>query len=241
MVKTVYFDVAKPASPEMFQTPRDDVYRTQQPVVRDVAGARAALEQAGYTLGGDGIYVERTGRRLAMTVKVVAGYTDYIQALQLFQGQLRDAGIALDVQQVSSAQFGSDRATGDFQLLIDGLGGLPDPYSLYKQLLWSGNSAPVGRRVASNYSRFSDPAVDAALASIEGTEDEQARTRFTHQISRVVLDELPLIPLYQNSPNTTFLATKVTGWPTDDNRYAVPRADLYPDTGIIGKIVVPVR
>ncbi len=241
IVDTVYFGIAKVPSPELLQTPRDDGFRITGPVTRDPAAARAALEKAGYTRGADGIYVDKSGRRLDVSIKVVTGYTDYIQALQLMQQQLAEAGIALTVQQVSSAQFNSDRSTGTFQLLIDGLGGKPDPYQLYNQVLASATTAPIGQKAASNWSRFSDPQVDAALAAMAGTDDEAVLKQRAQEIGRVMLDELPYVPVFQNSPNATFLATKVTGWPTDDNAYALSRADSFPDTGFVAKNLKPVE
>jgi peptide/nickel transport system substrate-binding protein len=240
IVDTVYFGVAKVPSPELLQTPRDDSFRITSPVTRDPAAARAALEQAGYTRGGDGIYVDKGGRRLEMSIKVITGYTDYIQALQLIQQQFLEAGIGLQVEQISSSQFNSDRSTGSFQLLIDGLGGRPDPYQLYNQVLATATTAPIGERAASNWSRFSDPQVDAALTVMAGTDDPAILKQRTQEIARVMLDRLPYVPVYQNSPNVTFLATKVTGWPTDDNLYALSRSDSFPDTGFVAKNLKPV-
>ncbi|WP_290050015.1 ABC transporter substrate-binding protein [Amycolatopsis solani] len=241
IVDTVYFGVAKVPSPELLQTPRDDEFRSTGPIPRDPAAARAALEKAGYTRGADGVYLDKDGQRLEVSLKVVTGYTDYIQALQLIQQQFAEVGIALTVQQVSSAQFNSDRSTGTFQLLIDGLGGKPDPYQLYNQVLSSATTAPIGQKAVSNWSRFSDPQVDAALAAMAGTDDQVVLKQRTREIGRVLVDRLPYIPVFQNSPNATFLATKVTGWPTDDNLYALSRSDIFPDTGFVAKNLKPVK
>lgn len=44
---------------------------------------------------------------------------------------------------------------------------------------------------------------------------------------------MPYIPVYINSMLTEFNDSKVTGWPTEDNMYALPAAWKAWDMGII--------
>jgi len=240
IIENVYYGTARATNPEQLLTPRDDALIDTE-FEYDPEAAREVLEDAGYTEGSDGIYVDPQGRRLSVTVKVVTGYTDYIQALQTMQQDLAEVGIELEVEQVSFQQFSADRQTGNFELLIDGQGGTPTPYHLYDRLLNSANTAPIGENAASNWARYSNPEVDALLNSIAETNDQELIDDAVDQLSQIFVEELPYIGLWQNPPNVTFLSERVTGWPTDDNPYALPMGWAVPDLGIVARSLQPVE
>ena len=54
----------------------------------DPAKAKDTLTAAGYTLGSDGIYRDKSGKKLSVGCIVVTGYSDYISALQIVKQEL---------------------------------------------------------------------------------------------------------------------------------------------------------
>ena len=81
---------------------------------------------------------------LSLTVKMVAGYTDYLSDLQIIQQELKPAGINLSIDQEAYTAFISDQDNGNFQLLMDSFGFTPDPWSYYYSPLDSAITKPIG-------------------------------------------------------------------------------------------------
>ena len=198
----------------------------------DPAKAQQILEADGWRRGGDGIYA-KDGTRLSLVVKVITGYSDYIAALQAMTQQLRTVGIEIRTQQISYAAFTADRNTGKYDLVMDAVYGGPTPYYLYNNFLNSVNTAPIGQQANPNYARFRDPAVDRALATVAGTNDQATQKAAYATIQRTICDQMPYIPLITNSTLTEYRTDKVTGFPTKDDLYAIPAVYLRPDLAVV--------
>ncbi|MET9775580.1 ABC transporter substrate-binding protein [Streptomyces sp. NPDC006367] len=198
--------------------------------------AARLLEGAGWTKGSGGIYT-KNGRQLALTVKVVAGWTDYITAVSTVAEQLKKAGIKLTVQQLSWNEWSDARGRGEYELLLDSLyqGPAPDPYYLYSYFFSSRTTAPVGETANPNFARFKDPKVDQALAALSGIamDDTEARQPYYDTIQTRIEESMPYIPMLTGGTTSQFNARKFTGWPTEDNLYAFPAVWGRPDNSQI--------
>ncbi|WP_016701342.1 ABC transporter substrate-binding protein [Actinoalloteichus spitiensis] len=230
-------------SPAQIILPRDEAWLAEE-FRGEVAGhepdrARRILEDAGYQEGTDGVFVSPDGERLSLDVKVVTGYTDQINAIQVMADQLAEVGIELRTQEVSRAAFVSDRDNGRFDLAIDSLYGGPDPFGLYDDFLNSAAAAPLGEPASKNYARFRDDDVDEALTRIAGTDDQDAHREAYATIQRRVAEELPYIPVLQTHGVAQFAGGRITGWPSEDDPYALPMPYSYPDIGVVAANLRP--
>ncbi|MDT0612147.1 ABC transporter substrate-binding protein [Streptomyces lancefieldiae] len=194
--------------------------------------AARLLQDAGYTKGSDGIYA-KGGKKLALTVKVVSGWTDYITAVNTIAEQLKKAGIKLTAQQVSWNEWSDARGRGHYQLLIDSLsqGPAPDPYYLYSYFFSAKTTARVGQSANPNFSRFKDAEVDAALDALKAIDPQNtaARQPYYDTIQTEIEKSMPYIPLLTGGTTSEFNASKFSGWPSDDNLYAFPAVWGRPD------------
>jgi peptide/nickel transport system substrate-binding protein len=234
-----------PSTPAELLLPRDrkwlaDDLKDVKPTY-DAAKAEQVLQQAGYTKGGDGFYRDPNGRKLTITCKVVSGFTDYISALQVMKQQYAKVGIDLEAQELSFAAWSSDRNNGNFELVMDNLYGGPTPYYLYSYFYNSSNTRPIGQSAPYNYSRFSSPVVDQALATLGGTQDEQVQKQAYAQIQHEIVARMPYIPVMQSSTLIEFKSSKVTGWPTQHDLYAIPAPFYEPDLGIVAANLRPAK
>lgn len=208
----------------------------------DTKKSDALLTGAGWAKGADGIYA-KDGEALSVTAEVVTGWTDYITALDTMKQQLKTAGIDLTVAQSSWNEWTDKKGKGNYQLAIDSLGQGPasDPYYLYNNYFSTANTAEVGTSVSLNIGRFSDPAVDAALAVLKATDptDTEARQVQFDIIQASIVEDLPYIPIMTGGTTSEFHASKFTGWPTADDMYAFPAVWASPDNAQIYKTLVP--
>ena len=73
-----------------------------------------------------------------------------------------------------------------------------------------------------NFSRFSNPDVDAAVVAAAATDDDAARLEQYTIIQDAIVTDLPYIPLVINSTMTFQNVKDFAGWPTDEDLYAFP-------------------
>jgi peptide/nickel transport system substrate-binding protein len=208
----------------------------------DLAKTASLLQGAGYAKGADGTYA-KDGKPLELTVQVPSGWTDYITAVDTMTQQLKQAGIKLVSQQVSYNEWADARVRGRFQLLIDSLlqGPSADPYYTFNYFFATETTAKVGESAYPNYSRFSDPEVDAALNALKGLPlTDAAKRQPCYDIVQTKSEQaMPYIPVLTSGTISEYNAAKFTGWPTKDNLYAFPAVWNRPDQAQIFKALKP--
>ncbi|ALO67190.1 ABC transporter substrate-binding protein [Arthrobacter alpinus] len=242
-------DFAAAASPTLLLPERDKKWIANPDDVEinqsaDVAKATGILEDAGYAKGSDGIYA-KDGQRVSVTVQVVAGWSDYISAVQVLTSQLKEAGIELKSIQLSYNEWSSNQTKGTFELTLDsiGLGASDNPYYTYQPRFNSSTTAKVGQDASTggNYARYQNKTVDAELAKAASTEDEAAQKASYAVIQKEIVRDLPYIPIYVNSTLTEFNTDRATGWPTNDDKYAFAASWKSWDNGIVLKSLTPAK
>lgn len=183
----------------------------------DVAGytyqpekAAQMLEDAGWVMGSDGVRVAQgaayapDGTRLSLEMM---GYTDFRlleQTELVIADQLKQIGVELKVRNVEqSVLFGgwSDRAarkTGDYDILIYDTGAGINPQGHVFELL---DSSRIPREsndgAGGNYSRWSNPQVDAWLDEAGSSPSLTVRKQDYCNVAQAIQDDVPQIYLYQ--------------------------------------------
>nr|WP_191910075.1 ABC transporter substrate-binding protein [Microbispora cellulosiformans] len=206
------------------------------PMRPDAARAQQILESAGYAKGADGIYV-KDGKPVKLTLKTVAGWTDYITAADTLSQQLAKAGIKVTAQQLSYNEWADARGRGDFELMLDSLfqGPAADPFYVYSYFYSTDTTDKVGGTPGANVSRFSDPDVDKAIAELKkiNVSDTAARQPYFDTIQTRIEQSMPYVPLLTQGTINIYNARKFTGWPTKEDLYAFPAAWQAPDASEI--------
>jgi peptide/nickel transport system substrate-binding protein len=84
---------------------------------RDVAGARALLDQAGWAPGADGVRV-RNGVRLSAKLLTIANRPELTVIGQAMQAQLKDIGVEISVDPVPAANIPAAIRDGTMQMTM---------------------------------------------------------------------------------------------------------------------------
>lgn len=222
--------LAGESSPSFMLLPRDEQWLsdpelTTSPQEPDTATAGEILEAAGYTKGADGFY-GKDGTAIEIDLFSPDGWTDYNDAAKLISEQAAEAGIRINARTVSDAEYWTPISSGDFQMALYGLTQslVADPYSNYHEYFAGTSTAKVGEDPldGQNYSRYSNPAVDAAVAAAGATQDEATKKAAYATIQAEIARDLPYIPVVLNASQSFFNTEKFTGWPTDADLYAAP-------------------
>jgi peptide/nickel transport system substrate-binding protein len=166
------------------------------------ARARQLLEEAGWSIGPDGIRV-KDGNRASLSYATTTGNRLREQTQQLIQEQLRAVGIELRIENLlppillGSWQDGAPRARGNFDILMYTITLGEDPYEgLYN--LFHSSSVPTERaRGGQNYHRILDPELDKALETAGSAVDETVRKAAFAAVARLADAGKGHILLYQ--------------------------------------------
>ncbi|MCT9819283.1 ABC transporter substrate-binding protein [Microbacterium sp. W1N] len=226
-----FVGLAATISPAYTLMPRDEKWladpaNAESPQTADAAAAGAILEAAGYTKGSDGFY-GKDGTPIELSLTSVDGWTDYNDAAKLISEQAAAAGIKVSASTVQWQEFSDARQNGTYQLIMGGMIGtsVADPFQIYKDWFSGGATQPVGTQLDPgdwNFSRYSNPTVDAAVDAAASTDDEAAKKEAYATIQTAIVNDVPYIPLVINATQTFYNSRDFAGWPTEDDLYAFP-------------------
>lgn len=186
----------------------------------DAAKAAQTLTAAGFTKGSDGIFADAQGHKLAFTAEVPNDWNDYVQNLTIAQQNLQAAGIQLTINKVSDDSYFSDRGSGHYQIMMVGALYGPTPFYYYNDIL---NSANIGQG-GLNWPRWKDAATDQLLQQYASSTDPNVQKQALYGIEKIIVEQVPIVPLLGAVEFFEYTTTNWTGWPTPDNPYAIGSA-----------------
>ena len=149
----------------------------------DPAKARQLLDDAGYA--------EKNGVRFHLTMKTSTEESSRAMAA-VFQQQLREVGISLDIRSFEPATFLSDVTHGEFQVYsLRWLGANEDP-DFFEYAFHSARIIPNG----ANRQYYSNPRVDALIDKARTEIDRNARKQDYAAIQQILAEDLPYVDLW---------------------------------------------
>lgn len=199
----------------------------------DTNKATQLLEGAGFKKGSDGIYADASGNKLSFSFEIPSGYTDWVAGAPVLQQDLKAIGIDLTVKTVSTDVFYTDLQNGNFDITMNGSIAGPTPYFIYASLLLSSNSAPIGQQANGDYERWMDPTTDQLLNQFATSTDLTAQQQAISGLEKIMVEQLPVIPLTNEPYWYEYNSTNFTGWPDPQHEYALPSPYQYPDVEIV--------
>jgi peptide/nickel transport system substrate-binding protein len=199
----------------------------------DPAKVASLLESAGFRKGNDGIYVDKSGHRLAFNINVVSGWTDWVTDSQILASNLQAAGMDVKVNTISFNAYYGSLQTGTFDTAISWTSPGPTPYFLYNSMLASTNTAPVGQPATSNFERWRDPTTDRLLQQYTNSPNPAVQQEAIAGIQKIMVEQLPTIPLIYGATWYEYSTTHFVGWPDEQHPYAMPAPYAAPDEEIV--------
>ena len=160
------------------------------PPPRDVARAKALLQQAGVSLP------------VPVTL-TITNETDIQQAGEVIQSMAREAGFDVKLKTMEFASSLQAAYAGDFEAYLIGWSGRADPDGNMWQMLHSGATF--------NYGHYANPGVDQALDDARTVADVAQRRGFYAKVWQQERADLPLIYLWAPR-NIVGLKTGLTGF-----------------------------
>jgi peptide/nickel transport system substrate-binding protein len=195
--------------------------------------AVSILQQAGFKKKGD-VFYTKNGKPLSFKIINIGGYSDWVASVQVIQQQLKAVGIKITPVNLSGTTYDADAFNGKFQLMYSGNeSGGPAPYYELRQLLYSKNSAPIGKPAASNWERYYNPAVDKLIDQYGATTDSAKQQSIINQLEAAMVNDIPVIPITEGVDWYQYNTKNLSGWVTQGNPFAKPAAYEIPDWGVL--------
>jgi peptide/nickel transport system substrate-binding protein len=181
--------------------------------------AKSLLAAAGYS----------PSKPLKLSVISITGYTDWDASLAVIKQQLAPIGIEITVNDLAQQTFDDKLFNGDYDLAYyaEPNSG-PSPYYEMRQLMYSKNSAPIGKPANSNYERYNNPEADA-LIDRYATADDAAQIDIVKKLAALWIKDVPMIPTTESVDWFQYNTADILGWPTPSNPYAEPAAYRFID------------
>ncbi|MDP9370574.1 MAG: ABC transporter substrate-binding protein, partial [Chloroflexota bacterium] len=170
----------------------------------DPARAGAILDEAGWTMGGDGIR-EKAGQKLSFVCTVVTGDQARRPEAEVSQQYLREVGIDMQIEEAPIATILEKMRSAEmdaslFNWTYGGDAGDPDA------------SVTLRSNGTNNFSHFNNPRVDELLDQGLLELDPAKRSVLYREVQTIVADEVPfLYMMFWDLFN--FFTTRIKGLP----------------------------
>ena len=170
----------------------------------DAAAAKALLEESGYELGGDGIYVHPDRGRLSLAISTTVNNPLRQQTIDVIIPQAAEAGIEIvarpDPDIFAGAELPTSLEAGGFDIALFAWVG--SPFRTATASIYQSLDAQGGIQ-GQNYTQGGNPEVDSLYEDFLSEPDPDASAEVGNQIDALLWEDLYTIPLYQKP---TFLA-----------------------------------
>ncbi|NQU44324.1 ABC transporter substrate-binding protein [bacterium] len=192
----------------------EDLYDEEHPcpnqlVPFDKAAARALLKEAGWQASPATGVLEKDGR--PFRINFLARGDSSMRFLSIYQQDLKDVGIVLEIDQKDWAAWSKDmdEYSYDMTWAAWGAGVRKDPESMW-------HSREADRPSGHNITGFKDPRVDELIERQKTIFDIQERHAIVRQIDQIIYDQFPYVLLW----NTDY--TRLLYW----NKFGTPATVL---------------
>jgi peptide/nickel transport system substrate-binding protein len=166
-----------------------DQYKKQ-----DTAGAKALLEQAGWTLGADGVYA-KGAQRLSLRIDTTTNNPLRQTTIEVMIPQLKAAGIEASFNAnpdiFGSAEKPTSLEAGGFQVAL--FAWVATPFVSSNQSIY----ASPANGLQQNYSRTGTPQVDGLMAQMVSEPEPAKVADLANQVDTALWQQMATIPLFQ--------------------------------------------
>lgn len=189
IANVVWYGFAKPASSPIPSTLTafHDLDAPADPF--DLKAADALLDEAGLKRGTD-------GTRFALFIDYIPYGDDYKRTAEYIKQALKRVGVDVTIRTQDTAAF-TKRVYGDrdFDLSIVWFAAFSDPQIGVTRAYWSDS---IGKNIPwTNGSGYRNPEVDRIIARVQGEPDAAKRVALFKEFQKIVLTDLPTLPLVE--------------------------------------------
>lgn len=225
VVRKAQLGYVKPASQTGLVVPGQDAWvpddiKNKGLIGYDPKAADRALTAAGYKKDSKGRRLGKDGKPISFTFKVPGTWSDWVASADILISNLKSLGFDVAKETPTEDAHNEDRSTGRYDMMFGVHGGTCDMYTNFSDPLNSARTAPIGKKAPSNEVRWKDPQTDRLLAQLHDATSEKAQKQAVAGLAHVMMDKVPMIPIWYGAKWFQYDTTKAVGWPNAKDPYA---------------------
>jgi peptide/nickel transport system substrate-binding protein len=206
---------------------------------RDVDGANALLDKAGYPRGADGMRTKPDGSPFAFAISVGSTSSDWLSVANIISQNAAEVGVQVTVNSPDWSAVVASYEDGSFDSGIVWSNIAPTPYQYYRGAMSTETVKDVGTQTFQNYHRFGLEEADTLLADFAAKSDPEQQAATMDQLQEAFAENAPIIPLFPGPRWGVYNTTRFTGFPDETNPYAT-LSTRSPTTVLVLTSIVPV-
>lgn len=186
----------------------------------DASAADKALTDAGYAKDGNGRRLGKDGKPIKFAFMVPGSYVDWVAAADILIKNLTALGFQIDKNTPVPDKNNQDRDNGNYDMTFGVQGGSCNMYQNFSDPLNSTRTAPIGKKAPSNAVRWKDAKTDQLLNQLQVATEENAQKQAVAGLVDVMMNQVPMIPIWYGAKWFQYDTKKATGWPNEKDPYA---------------------
>ncbi|WP_020573559.1 ABC transporter substrate-binding protein [Actinopolymorpha alba] len=216
-----------------FQEWYDDAAAAAYDYTFDPAKVAEKLGDAGFTKGPDGMFQTPDGKPFKLSIINNGGFTDWVASVQVIVSSFKKAGITLEALNLNGNEYNRRLSQGQFDLAYTSGANGPTPYYELRDVLYGAYAEPIGKDTSRNYERWKDPKTDELIEKYDTLLEQNDQKAVIKDLQRIMLEEVPVIPVTQNVAWSQTDTSRFTNWPTAEDPYANPAPYVQPDWAVV--------
>jgi peptide/nickel transport system substrate-binding protein len=224
IVQVVYANMVLPANPTGLLPTWDEYI---DPAAVDEMGfsydpeqAKAILAEAGYTdVDGDGFVEAPDGSKIELQINNPNGWTDWMESNRVIVNGLQAVGINAQSNFPDFPAYLDARNQGTFDMMISNDAQISNtPWTYYNWMLQN-PIEDVATIQNGNYGRYDNPEAFDLMNQLDQvpSNDVEGMKAVIAQLQRIMLTDMPLIPLWYNGMWSQYSNAHWTNWPSAEN------------------------
>jgi peptide/nickel transport system substrate-binding protein len=175
------------------------------------------LQSAGYKRGSDGFFTNKDGSKIDLELSVPQGWSDWETARDMIISSAKDAGIRITSKVKDYNTWRSDRNTGKFDLVVDNNYAISDnPWTYWNGIYHLPLIQAATGQTNFNFERYQNPTAWTLVQRLDKTPltNTTAIQEINSKLQTILMQQMPLIPLWYNGMWAQFTSKYWTNWPS---------------------------
>lgn len=206
--------------------------------------AKAVLAKNGFTWKSGQLY-DPKGHKVSIQLSVIGGWSDWVLSLQIIQKNLQAIGIDASVKLMDVNTWNDKAYKGLLSAYFTPwTNGGATPFYYFDAYMSQHSYTPTGQDASAkgtNWERWWSPQADKLLTEFKTSTDAGTQHAAIDGLQKIQLEQMPMIPVMTGATWYTYSTLHFTGWPTQNNYYAIGAPWQYPDVTKVLTTIQPVK
>ena len=187
--------------------------------------AVSMLTAAGYKKDSSGMFLNKDGSKIDLDISVPQGWSDWEAARDMIVSSAKAAGIRITAKVKDFNTWQTERNTGNFDLVVDNNYQLSDnPWTYWNGIFHLPVITTGTGQTFANFGRYENATAWDLAQTLDKTQltNTAKIKQLNTQLQTILMQDLPLIPLWYNGIWAQMTPKYWNGWPSSTANQYIP-------------------